>query len=130
MTYTVVAGRDTVKPEFVSAPKVIQKTLVQYGCGPSIHVVFSNPAKDTSDIIVKTIVTDLKTGNATTYYIVPDGDKIRVGHDMCSGAFAFDSGNDYEVDFSFMDCSGNITSWTGRSIRFTKPKKSTKHSGD
>jgi hypothetical protein len=52
--------------------KELKKTLVHYGCGPSTHVVFSNPVKDNSDIIVKTTVKDLKTGNETTYQIIID----------------------------------------------------------
>jgi hypothetical protein len=63
----------------------------------------------------------VKTGKETSYYIVPDSDKIYVGHGMCSGAFVFDEGNNYELEFTFMDASGNFTSWTGERIKFTKP---------
>lgn len=104
----------------------INKSLVYYGCGPSIHVVFSNPAKDNSDIIVQTTVKDLKTKQETTYYIQPVGDKIKVGHGMCSGAFDFEDGSqNFEVAFAFIDASGNLTPWTGEPIKFTKPKVQT-----
>lgn len=126
VTYKVVAEKDIEKPQLTTRPKELKKTLVHYGCGPSIHVVFSNPVKDNSDIIVKTTVKDLKTGEETTYYIEPDGDIIKVGHGMCSGAFKFDDKSDnYEVEFSFMDASGNLTAWTGERIKFSKPKKET-----
>jgi hypothetical protein len=126
VTYKVVAEKDIEKPNLATKPKELKKTLVYYGCGPSIHVVFSNPAIDNSDIIVKTTVKDLKTGKETTYYIEPEGDKIKVGHDMCSGAFDFeDNSNNYEVEFSFMDASGNLTAWTGERIKFTKPSDKT-----
>ena len=82
MTFKVVAEKDNEKPQLSAKPKELKKTLVHYGCGPSIHVVFSNPAKDNSDIIVKTTVKDLKTGKETTYYIEPEGDKIKV---LCTG---------------------------------------------
>jgi hypothetical protein len=127
VTYKVVAGKDTEKPILSGRPKELKKTLVHYGCGPSIHVVFSKPAKDQSDIIIKTTVKNLETGKETTYYIEPDGDKIKVGHGMCSGAFDFDDSNNYEVDFSFMDASGNLTIWTGERIKFTKPTKTTNY---
>jgi len=119
--YKVVDEKDIEKPQLLTQPKELKKTLVQYGCGPSIHVVFSNPAKDNSDLLVKTTVKNLKTGKETTYYIEPIGDKIKVGHGMCSGAFDFEGSENYEVEFSFMDTSGNITPWTGKRIKFTKP---------
>jgi len=128
VTYKVIAEKDNDKPQLTTIPKELNMTLVHYGCGPSIHVVFSNPAKDVSDIIVKTTVNDLTTGIETTYYIQPDGDKIKVGHSMCSGAFDFDdNNNNYEVEFSFMDASGNLTAWTGDRIKFSKPTKETNY---
>lgn len=131
VTYKVVAEKDNEKPQLATKPKELKKTLVHYGCGPSIHVVFSNPAKDNSDIIVKTTVKDLKTGKETTYYIEPDGDQIKVGHGMCSGAFDFEeNSNNYEVEFSLMDASGNLTAWTGERIKFTKPTKATNHNDE
>ncbi|MBB4807858.1 hypothetical protein HNP38_003174 [Chryseobacterium defluvii] len=130
VTYKVTAENDTEKPQIPEKPKELKKTLVHYGCGPSTHVVFSNPAKDKSDIIVKTTVKNLKTGKETTYYIEPDGKEIRVGHGMCSGAFKFDDNNNYEVEFSFMDASGNLKVWTGERIKFTKPTKETNHDNE
>lgn len=123
--YTVVEEIDNEKPELSEKPKELKKTLVYYGCGPSIHVVFSNPAKDNSDIIVKTTVKNPETWKETTYYIEPEGDKIKVGHGMCSGAFVFDESKHYEVEFSFMDSAGNLTAWTGDRIMFTKPTEQT-----
>lgn len=131
VTYKVIAEKDNEKPQLTAKPKELKKTLVHFGCGPSIHVVFSNPAKDSSEIIVKTTVKDLKTGEETTYYIQPDGDKIDVGHGMCAGAFEFEEqSNNYEVEFSFMDASGNLTAWAGERINFSKPTKETNNSDE
>jgi hypothetical protein len=123
VTYKVLAEKDTEKPLLTSKPKECKKSLIQYGCGPSIHVIFTNPAKDNSDLLVKTTVRNVKTNKTTTYYIEANGNQIEVGHNMCSGAFDFDEGNTYEVEFSFMDASGNLTAWTGERIKFTKPTK-------
>lgn len=123
LTYQVVTGKDTEKPNVMSKPKELGKSLVHYGCGPSIYVAFDNPAKDASEVIVRTTVKNIKTGKETTYYLQPDQSKLKVGHGMCEGAFTFDEGEHYEVEFSFMDASGNITAWTGERIRFTKPVK-------
>lgn len=125
LTYQVVSGKDMKKPLVSSKPKELGKTLMHFGCGPSIHVVFDNPSKDDSEVIVRTTVKNIKTGKETTYYLQPDRNKLKVGHGMCSGAFTFDEGEQYEVEFSFMDASGNVTAWTGERIRFTKPVKAT-----
>ena len=53
-----------------------------------------------------------------------------VGHARCSGAFNFENGNNFEVEFSFMDASGNSTVWTGQRIKFTKPTKETDYHED
>lgn len=121
ITYKVAPEKDLENPQLSAKPVELKKTFFYYGCGPSTHVVFNNPAKDKSEIIVKTTVKNLKTGKETTFYIEPDGDGISVGHGMCSGAFDFDDGDEYEVEFSFMDSSGNMTSWTGERIKFTRP---------
>lgn len=125
VTFKVVAEKDNEKPQIATKPKELNKTLVHYGCGPSIHVVFSNPAIDSSDVIVKTTVRNLKTREETTFYIEPDSNNINVGHGMCSGAFVFDDSMHYEVEFSFMDASGNLTAWTGERLKFTKPTERT-----
>lgn len=120
--YTVIAGKDIDKPVLSSNPKVIGNILEYYGCGPEMYVVFNNPAKDNSSLIVKTTVKNLKTGKETTYYIQPDKkNKIYVGRSMCDGAFTFDEGRHYEVEFAFVDACGNVTPWVGKRIRFTSP---------
>lgn len=128
VTYKVVHEKDNEKPLLISKPKELEKTLIHFGCGPSIHVIFSNPVKDNSEVIIKTTVKNQKTGKKTTYYIQPDGDKIKVGHGMCSGAFDFEEKSDnYEVEFSFMDASGNLTAWAGETLKFSKPTKETNY---
>ena len=120
--YLVLPENDYEQPKISSTPKEMDKSLIYYGCGPSIHVIFNNTAKDSIDIIIKTTVKNLKTGKETTYYIEPEGESIEVGHGMCSGAFEFEDDIQYEVDFTFMDASGNQTQMGGERIKFTKPK--------
>jgi hypothetical protein len=78
---------------------------------------------ETPDLIVRTLIKDLITKKETIFYIEPVGNEIKVGHDMCSGEFNLELGYNYEIEFSFMDSSGNITNWTGKRIRFTRPKE-------
>jgi len=119
--FTVESGVDIEKPVITSSPKLIDKSYAQYGCGPAMSVNFSFPVKDNSEIIIKTVVKNIKSGIETTYCIVHQNKQIEVGHGMCSGAFIYGEGNEYEVAFSFMDASGNITAWQGDRIKFTKP---------
>ena len=86
-----------------------------------MSVNFDFPIKDSSEVIIKTTVKNIKSGIKTTYYIAPQNNQIGVGHGMCSGAFTYDDNPDYEVEFTFMDASGNTTTWTGERIQFTKP---------
>ena len=119
--YKVVAGIDNDKPLLTSVPKEIDKSYIRFGCGPAMSVDFDFPVTDSSEVTIKTTVKNIKSRIETTYFIMPRNNQIIVGHGMCSGAFTFDESNDYEVEFSFMDSSGNQTSWVGDRIKFTKP---------
>ncbi len=121
INFKVVAKTDTTRPILKSRPKVIKKTLHQYGCGPAAYVVFDFPIKDSSDVYVKATVKNMKLGIEIVYYIKPKDNKLEIGHSMCSGAFKFDDGKYFEIEFSIIDTSGNITQWTGKRIEFTKP---------
>ena len=124
ISYTVSTVVDTNKPELLTSAKELKKTIRYYGCGPAKYVVFSNPATDSSEIIIKTTVKNLKTRKETTYYVEPNQEVINVGHGMCSGAFTYDAADEnYEIEFSYMDSSGNLTPWSGERIKFTKPTK-------
>lgn len=122
ISYAVSNIVDTNKPELLTQAKEIKKTIHYYGCGPAKYVVFSNPATDSSAIIIKTTVKNLKTRKETTYYVEPNQKVINVGHGMCSGAFTYvDDDEHYEIEFTYMDSSGNLTPWAGERIKFTKP---------
>lgn len=122
-SYQVLALKDIEKPQISTQPKLIRKTFVHYGCGPEVYAIFSKPVTDTPDLIVKTTLKDLISKKKTTFYINPVGNEIMVGHDMCSGEFNLELGYNYEIEFSFMDSSGNLTNWTGKKIRFIRPKE-------
>lgn len=126
LTYKVLDILDNEKPIITTRPKELYKSYFKLGCGPTSNVVFSYPAKDSSEIIIKTSVKNIKTGKTTTYYIEPMENKIIVGRDMCSGAFILDNSKNYEIAFSFMDASGNITEWSGEKLKFSNPTNSIK----
>ncbi|MDM1348717.1 hypothetical protein [Myroides marinus] len=122
VTYTVLAEKDLIAPVLEGQVKEVKKSFEMYGCGPSVNIIFSNPAKDDSELLVKTTVKSLKTGKKGIYYLQSDSDEINVGYGMCSGAFQFKEGDNYEVEFVFMDSAGNIADTKVDKIRFTKPK--------
>jgi len=124
-TWTVIAGMDTFAPVMNSKPKQTRKILELYGCAPVTYVVFDCPVQDSSELMVKATLKNLETGKETVYYIETNGREIKVGHDMCQGAFKMNEGNRYEVEFDFMDASGNMLAWEGTRLRFTKPLKET-----
>jgi hypothetical protein len=121
-SYQVLALKDFEKPQISTRPKLIRKTFVEYGCGPEVYAIFSKPVTDTPDLIVKTTLKDLISKKKTTFYINPIGNELMVGHGMCAGEFNLEQGYNYEIEFSFMDSSGNLTNWKGKKISFTRPK--------
>jgi hypothetical protein len=121
ITYHVLAALDTVSPLVSSRPKEIGKSIEHFGCGPAVYVDFSNPASDKSELLVKTTVLNLTTKQETTYYLQPKDGEISIGHGMCSGEFYLESGTQFEVEFTFVDASGNAAPWSGNRIRFTPP---------
>ncbi|TND06975.1 MAG: Uncharacterized protein FD123_3439 [Bacteroidetes bacterium] len=125
--WKVTAGTDDSKPVFRAMPKEIKKTLVHYGCGPAMYVIFSCDIKDDSECLVRTTVKNLTSGKTTTYYLETQSrvKQLKIGHGMCSGAFDFDKNSVYEVSFDLVDASGNTSSWTGDKIKFSPPATET-----
>lgn len=121
--WKVIEGIDTDKATWKTEPTETKKTLVYYGCGPATFVHFSFKIEDKSEYLIKTIVTNKKTNKTTSYYLEPSDTILKVGHGMCSGAFIFKDGDNYEVSFEIMDASGNLTTWSGKSLFFTKPNE-------
>lgn len=120
--YEVAEGSDTSKPEFISAPREIKKSLVHYGCGPATFVHFECKAKDSSLFWVKTLVKSITTGKETVYCLKAVDGELKIGHGMCSGAFDFKEDEQYEIAFTLMDASGNETPWPGERILFIRPE--------
>jgi hypothetical protein len=123
IVYLVLEGIDIVKPTFNTTPKELKKSLIYYGCGPSINVVFDCNVNESSEYLVKATVKSIKSRKENSYYLEPDKGILNIGHGMCSGAFNFDKGDNYEIEFSILDASGNLTTWTGDRLRFTKPNE-------
>ncbi|MEL1241048.1 hypothetical protein [Flavobacterium flavipallidum] len=119
--WTVTSDSDTATPIWLEQPKFKDGSYEEAGCGPIVFANFSFSASDNSEFLVKTTLKNKSTGNETTYYLKAGDKVIAVGHGMCSGAFNFDGGDKFEVEFSLFDASGNLTKWTGERIEFKRP---------
>lgn len=114
---------DTIRPAFTSTPTEIKKILDCYSssCGEEIRVVFNADVEDQSEILVKTTVRDKKKNKTATFYLVRKRDRVAVGHGICYGAFNIKRGGEYEVEFSLIDASGNVSIETTSKIAFSVP---------
>jgi hypothetical protein len=119
--WTVTSNNDTIPPIWTEKPIFKDGSYMQFGCGPDVFANFSFSASDNSEYLIKTTLKNKSTGIETTYYLNADDKEIAVGHEMCSGAFNFDGGDKFEVEFSLFDASGNLTKWTGERIEFKRP---------
>lgn len=124
LTFKINNHIDNDIPILSAAPTEQKKSLVYYGCGPASWVYFKLAGQDKSELFVRASVRNKTTGHTTTYILNIENGQVKVGHGMCSGAFQFDNGDNFEVTFQLFDQSGNISSLT-KSISFTKPTTST-----
>jgi hypothetical protein len=53
--------------------------------------------------------------------VSPVSNTLRIGYGMCSGEFYFEDGEKYEISFSLMDASGNMTDSLTKRITFISP---------
>jgi len=124
LTFKINNSVDNDLPTFTSKPTEQKKTLVYYGCGPERWVYFKLDGNDKSELFVRANVKNKATGKTTNYILSIENGSVKVGHGMCSGAFHFDNGDNFEVSFQLFDQSGNKSSMTN-SVAFSKPTKDT-----
>lgn len=119
--WTASNEADNTKPIWQVPPSYKSKGVIFYGCGPAVLVNFCACISDNSPVVVYTKIKNLKTNSIAEYYINPDSSYLKLGHGMCSGAFNFDKGQEYEVTFLLMDASGNTSETETHPIKFISP---------
>jgi hypothetical protein len=124
LTFKINNTVDNDIPTLSNTPTEQKKTLVYYGCGPASWVYFTITGQDKSELFVRANVKNKETRMVTTYILAIENGLAKIGHGMCSGAFHFDNGNNFEVTFQLCDQSGNKSGMT-TSIAFTKPTEDT-----
>jgi hypothetical protein len=119
--WTVSDMVDNQKPVWCKSPSYKSKGMIFYGCGPAVLVNFCACISDNSPVVVYTKIKNMKSNQVNDYYINPDSCFLQIGHEMCSGAFGFELGKEYEVSFSLMDASGNLSETETQPIKFIAP---------
>ena len=119
-TYKINNVIDNDAPTFNADPFEQKKTFVYAGCGPVSWVYFTINGMDKSELFVKAKVRSETSGKTSVYILAIENGITKVGHGMCSGAFNFSDGDNFDVAFQLFDQSGNESNW-GKSIFFTKP---------
>ena len=113
--------QDTEKPSWLIPPKYKYKSYVSFGCGGAAYVHFICKIKDKSETLVYTKVTNKKTNISFEYLLSPENKTLKLGHGMCGGAFHFNEGVNYEVQFGLLDVAGNEHMALTEPIAFTAP---------
>lgn len=122
-TFKITNSVDKDMPVWNDLPTEKKKTFDYFGCGPASWVYFNISAQDESELFARASVKNKTTGLTTTYILNIENGSVKVGHGMCSGAFHFDNGDNFEVTFQLFDQSGNKSSTT-KPISFTRPTAS------
>ncbi|MBL0911467.1 MAG: hypothetical protein IBJ09_03765 [Bacteroidia bacterium] len=121
LRYTISKTADLEKPVLRSGPVFWKDEYAMFGCGPLSYVHFRMDVEDRSLLLVKATVQDMQSGKTSTFYLLSGGRELSLGHGMCSGSFAFEQGKEYEVQFAYMDASGNRLETPSGKIRFRGP---------
>lgn len=119
-SFIVKDMNDCDQPVISLTPAETKKTLVHYGCGPAEWVYFKLTEQQHVEILVRVFVKNTTTGKTTEYLIPMKDGMVMIGHGMCSGAFAFNPEQKYEVSFALVDLSGKPKEKTA-AIPFTAP---------
>ncbi|MGL4631927.1 MAG: hypothetical protein ACRCVT_12060 [Leadbetterella sp.] len=119
--WKVANNADNRVAKWTSLPSYLSKEIIEFGCGPSSKVSFCMCIQDQSPYLIVTKVKNRKTNNESEYYLNAEQNVLYIGNDMCSGAFKFVEGQEYEVSFSIIDASGNTDKSFTKPILFTSP---------
>lgn len=123
------AMTDTTPPVWREAPRVRESHYVPFGCGPSLGVAIEVPVQDDGpQLFLRASV--LPIGQTTEgprpvlYLLVPQKDRVTIGHSMCSGEFRLQSKVQYQVQLTAVDLAGNETPAPGPPLTIVGPSPS------
>lgn len=122
----VVSNKKTAKPFFKKDPKLVERVFTAYGCGAKAFTIFDYKIEDNNDVLFLTELVEIESNFTQLAYIPSIDGKIKVGHNMCYGAFRYSCRNkNYKVRFRIRDINGEFSeNWTDW-IKFKEPSYST-----
>ena len=112
---------DLVAPVWSCAPVYKSKSVYSFGCGPAEYVTFCGFVEDASPTLIYAKVMNRSDYTSSNYFIDHSNHNISLGHAMCSGAFNFEKGKRYSVQFGLLDASGNETTVLTEPLDFIAP---------
>jgi hypothetical protein len=119
--WTVDSTADLAAPVWSCDPVYKSKSVYSFGCGPAEYVTFCGFVEDASPTLIYTKVMNRSDYTSSDYFIEHSNHNISLGHAMCSGAFNFEKGKRYSVQFGLLDASGNETTILTEPLDFMAP---------
>ncbi len=111
---TAAADHKPAAPAWSGTPVVTGQSYRRLGCGPSSHIAVKLPAAGDAPLAVQVDLKPLDDDEQARTYVLPlDGETLRIGHGMCSGAFRL-TGADarYRAELTLRDAAGNVVGET------------------
>lgn len=105
--WRVIDHLDINPPVFEKTPKLTGKEFKPRGCGPEANVFAEFEVSGVLPVLVETELKELRRNTTNNYFLLFDGDVLKVGRDMCVGAFTYEHRRKYQVHFRLVDFSGN-----------------------
>jgi hypothetical protein len=128
VAWTTADKPDRTAPRWASAPKAGAGVYELMGCGDEAFVPVSVAAQDDSGSVlflaeVTPLGAPMPSGKArpTSYLVWARDGQIEIGHRMCTGPFALESGTRYSVKLGAVDGSGNRAAAPGQPLTIAGP---------
>lgn len=111
---TAAADHKPAAPAWSGTAVVTGQSFRRLGCGPSSHIEVKLPAAGEAPLAVQVELQQLGgEGESKTYVLPVDGETLRLGHGMCSGAFRLTGADDrYRAELTLLDAAGNAVGET------------------
>jgi hypothetical protein len=118
-----ISRPDVTPPRWREVPRVTGQSVEEFGCGFSIHVAVSALVDDDGPRVQ--VLAELRRadgGSSVRFRLTPTGEKVEIGHDMCSGGFGLLPGVRHTVRLVAVDMAGNESVAPGGEVLFEGPK--------
>jgi hypothetical protein len=120
----MISRPDVTPPRWREVPRTTGQELEEFGCGPAIHVAVSALVEDDGPRVqVLAEVRRAEGGTPVRFRLTPKGEKVEIGHDMCSGGFELQAGVQYTVRLVAVDMAGNESVAPGGEVLVEGPRR-------